>query len=75
MTDADRAWIALATGVLAYEITARPGMTLSEGADVYMLRHPWITRAVAFSLAAHVCNLVKPEWDLLHLLFKAVRRV
>lgn len=74
MTDADRAWIALGVGVLAYDVVARPGMTLSEGADVYMTRHPWITRGVAFALASHVCNLVPAKWDVIHLVFKTVRR-
>lgn len=74
MRPADRAWIALTTGVFAYDVLAPPGQTLSEGADHYMLKHPWLTRCVAFALAAHVCNLVKPEWDAIHLLFSALRR-
>jgi hypothetical protein len=74
LTPADRAWIALGVGVVSYDLIAAPEQTLSEGADRYMLKHPWLTRCVAFALAAHVCNLVKPEWDAIHLLFKAVRR-
>ena len=70
---ADTAWIALGVGVLTYDLAAKPGQTLSEGADRYMLTHPWITRVVAFALAAHVCNLVKPEYDLIHLGFRAIR--
>lgn len=73
MRPADRAWIALATGVLAYDVLAPPTQTLSEGADRYMLNHPWLTRWVAFSLAAHVCNLAEPEWDVIHLLFAGLR--
>lgn len=74
MRSADRAWIALGVGVVSYDVLAPQGQTLSEGADHYMLKHPWITRGIAFALAAHVCNLVKPEWDAIHLLFAAVRR-
>jgi hypothetical protein len=75
MRPADRAWIALATGVLAYDVLAPPSQTLSDGADRYMMNHPWLTRTVAFALAAHVCNLVRPECDPIHLFFKVLRRV
>lgn len=73
MRPADRAWIALATGVVAYDVLAPPGQTLSEGADHYMLRHPWVTRAVAAAVAGHVCNLLPNRFDVIHQMFKAVR--
>lgn len=73
MRPADRAWIALATGVVAYDVLAPPQQTLSEGADRYMKHHPWITRGVAFALAGHVCNLLPDRYDVIHQLFKAVR--
>lgn len=71
MTTADKAWIALGLGVFVYDVMAEE--TLSEAADRYILRHPWVTRGVAFALAAHVCNLVKPSRDPIHLLFNALR--
>lgn len=70
---ADKAWIALGIYVLAYDVLASPGQTLSEGADRYMLSHPWVTRGVALAVAGHVCNLVNPEFDPIHLLFSGVR--
>jgi hypothetical protein len=70
---ADQAWIALATGVVAYDVLAPPGQTLSEGADHYMLRHPWVTRAVAAAVAGHICNLLPDRFDAIHLLFKSAR--
>jgi len=74
MKPADRAWVALATGVVAYDVLAAPGQTLSEGADHYMLHHPWLTRVVAAAVVGHVCNLLPPRFDALHLLFKVARR-
>lgn len=70
---ADKAWIALGTYVVAYDLLASPEQTLSDGADRYMLRHPWVTRGVAFAVAAHCCNLVRPEFDPIHLLFAGLR--
>lgn len=75
MTSADRAWIVLGVGVLGYDVLCEPGETMSEGADRYMMRHPWLVRGVAFILAAHVCNIVKPEYDIIHLGFVALRRI
>lgn len=74
MRASDRAWIALATGVVAYDVLAPPQQTLSDGADRYMLSHPWITRAVALAVAGHVCNLVPDRFDVIHQLFKAARK-
>lgn len=73
MRPADRAWIALTTGVLAYDVLAPPGQTLSEGADRYMLNHPWKTRVVALAVAGHVCNLLPDRCDPLHLMFSGLR--
>lgn len=74
MKAADRAWIGLAAYVVAYDLVASPEQTLSDGADRYMLSHPWITRAVAAAVAGHVCNLVPDRFDVIHQLFKAARR-
>lgn len=73
MRPADRAWIALGAGVLAYDVLASPEQTLSEGADRYMLTHPWTTRVVAFAVAGHVCNLLPNRFDAVHLLFTGLR--
>lgn len=75
MTPADRAWIALGVGVIGYDVFCQEGQTLSEAADRYMLRHPWLVRGAAFALAAHVCNLVPARFDPIHLGFFAIRRL
>ena len=73
MRAGDKAWIGLGIGVGVYEVLARDGELMSEAADRYMLRHPWLVRVVAFLLAAHVCNLLPDRCDPLHLLFLAQR--
>lgn len=70
----DKAWITLGAGVLLYDLMANEGMTLSEGADKYMVHHPWWTRAVGVALAAHVCNMIPNQWDPVHGLFLLCRR-
>jgi hypothetical protein len=75
LAPSDLAWIALGVGVVGYDVLAGPGETMSEGADRYMLRHPWLVRGVAFALAAHVCNVVPDRLDAVHQLFEAMRRV
>lgn len=72
---ADKAWIAIGVGVLGFDVLCGEGGTLSEACDRYMQHHPWLVRTVAFLLAAHVCNVVKPEWDPVHWAFKAKRLI
>lgn len=59
--------------MVAYDVFAEPEMTLSEGADAYMLKHPWLTRGVAFAVAAHVCNVMPDRFDVIHRLFAGLR--
>lgn len=74
MRPADRAWLVLAGGVVAYDLAAAPGETLSEGVDRYLLSHRWLTRGIAFMVTLHVCNLWPVKLDPLHLLFGLLRR-
>jgi hypothetical protein len=74
MYPADKAWIVLGAGVLLYDLVAPEGQTLSEGADRYMDRHPWYTRAVGVALVGHVCNMIPGRWDPVHGLFMLSRR-
>ena len=74
MNAADRAWLALAGGVVAYDLAAPPGQTMSEGVDRYLLTHRWLTRAVAFAVTLHLCNLWPIALDPLHHLFALLRR-
>lgn len=74
MKPSDWAWVALGVGVLGYDILCPEGDTMSEAADRYMLRHPWLVRVVAFALAAHVANAVHPRYDVVHVVFVNLRR-
>lgn len=74
MTAADRAWVTLGVGVLVYDLLAEPGMTMSEGADKWMLRRPWLVRGVAFAVAAHVANTIPSRVDPIHGLFVLSRK-
>lgn len=75
MRPANRAWLVLAAGVIAYEVAAPPGELLSEAADDWMVSHPWLTRGVAFALAAHICNVTPERWDVIHQLFVLKQRL
>lgn len=74
MRPADRAWLTLAGAVVAYDLAAHPGETLSEGVDRYLLSHRWLTRGIAFAVTLHVCNLFPVALDPLHHLFALLRR-
>lgn len=74
MRPADRAWLTMATGILAYELQAVEGELLSEAADRYMLSHPWITRTVVAAVGMHLCNGLPEQLDPLHHLFRLLRR-
>jgi hypothetical protein len=73
LRQADRAWIVLGVYVVAYDVLADTEQTLSEGADRYMLKHPWLTRGVALAVAGHVCNLLPDRYDVIHRLFAGLR--
>lgn len=71
----DRAWLALGFGIVSYEALAVPNELLSEAADRYMLSRPWIVRAVAFAVAAHVANAIPSRVDPIHGLFALSRKL
>jgi len=54
VTAGDRAWLALAAGVIAYEAACPAGQLLSERMDVYRSRHPVLTIGLVTYLAAHL---------------------
>jgi hypothetical protein len=69
MRPADRAWIGIAAGVTAYEVTAalRPDWELlSEAADRYRGRHPWAVHIIAAYLAGHLTRHWPAPVDPLH---------
>lgn len=75
MRPGDKAWCVLGAGVAAYELLAVEDELLSEAADRWMLRHPWIVRGAAFIVAAHVCNALPDKCDPLHWLFRVKRLI
>lgn len=76
MKPADRAWIALAAAVLAYEIAAgiRRWELLSEAADRYRRSRPIATHATVLYLAGHLLRRWPASADPLHRIAEAVRR-
>lgn len=71
MKPADRAWCVLATGVVAYDLCARDGETLSDGAG----RYPRLPRSLVVAvLALHLLKVVPDRYDPLHWLFVTVKR-
>jgi len=67
---ADRAWLTLGAGVLAWDVACPAGCTLSEGVDRYIERHPWLTRAVVAVVGLHLANLLPTALDPIHHLAK-----
>ena len=74
MRAGDRAWLVLSVGVVAWELRCPEGELLSEAADRWVEHHPWLVRAIAFALAAHVSNSVDPRLDVIHHLCGLRRR-
>lgn len=66
MTPGDRAWLALAVGVVAYEAAAKPGELLSQRMDAYRQRHPVLAHLVVAYLALHLARRWPATVDPLH---------
>jgi len=75
MRPSDRAWLALGLGVIAYDLTARDGETLSEAVDRYLTVWPTLTRVAIFAVALHVANGLQPWADPLGGAFVVIRRL
>lgn len=69
---ADRAWLALGTGVLAWDLAARE--TLSAAAGRYHLHRPWPTRLLVVYLAAHLLGIIPARTDPLTWIITPARR-
>lgn len=76
MKPADRAWLAIGIGVLAYEIAAglRRWELLSEAADRYRQRRPIATHLTVAYLSGHLLRRWPKRIDPLHRLARLVRR-
>lgn len=66
MRASDRAWIVLATGIVAYEVAAKPEELMSEAVDRYLDSRPWFTRLAVAVVSAHLLNMIPPRFDPLH---------
>lgn len=74
MRPSTKAWAVLGAGVVAYDILAPQGETLSEGLDTAVERHPLITTLAVGAVALHLCNALSPERDIIHLATQITRR-
>lgn len=72
VTATDRAWLAIAGAVIAWDITARE--TLSGAVGRYHQSRPWLTRAVVTYLAAHLLGLIPARGDPLHVSLRLWKR-
>lgn len=70
-----KAWIALAVGVIGYNLFTREGETFSETVDRAVEAYPLLTRLVIAAFAVHLGNLVSPRVDVIHLGFVGARVV
>lgn len=66
MRTSDRAWIVLASAIVTYEVVAQPDELMSEAVDRYLDSRPWLTRLIVAVVAAHLLNLIPPQFDPLH---------
>lgn len=66
MRHGDWAWLALAVGVLAYEVAAPSGQLLSQRMDSYRGRHPIVTHTVIVYIALHLTRRWPQPLDPLH---------
>lgn len=73
MSPADRAWLAVAAGVTAWDLACPHDQTLSAAASRYHQHRPWTTRAIIVYLAGHLMGWWPPRADPLHLLTRLKR--
>lgn len=66
MHHGDYAWIALAIGVLTYEVVAPPGQLLSEAMDKYRQHHPLAAGTAVIYIACHLLRVWPKPVDPLH---------
>lgn len=69
----DYACLALAVGVVGWNVCAPPGHTISEGCDRYLAANRVVTELVLASLYLHVSNRIPNRFDPIHHLFVATQ--
>ena len=60
-------------GVVVYDVTARPGHTLSERVDDYRRSHRYLTESVLLLLYLHLARKTPSRLDPIHLTFSVLR--
>lgn len=74
MRASTKAWCALGGAVIAYDVLAPPGETLSEGFDSWLDGPGRTATAVATVLIAmHLLNLLEPQHDPVSWLFAGMK--
>lgn len=73
MQCSDYACIAGVVGVIAYDLWAPKGQTISEACDRYLLTNRLLTELVMALLYLHVSNRIPPRYDPIHRFFGAVK--
>lgn len=68
MRPAEKAWLALAAGVIGYEIFAEEGELMSEAVDRWLMKHPAVTTLGVVVTAMHLLNWIPKPIDPFHLL-------
>ena len=74
MRSGDIAWLAMALGVIAYEIGAPRGELLSEACDRYRARRPVATYAAIIFVAGHLARIWPRRIDPLCIVAEGARR-
>lgn len=72
------AWAAIGAGVIAYDVLAPAGETLSERVDDAIESHPIATIAAVGAVALHLCNVFESyhieKFDVIHQAASIVRK-
>jgi hypothetical protein len=71
MRPADKAWLTLGVGVVAWDVFGPE--TLSQATGRYKVMRPAVTGAVIFYVAAHLMELIPKRIDVLSVLGKNFR--
>ena len=66
MRTAEKAWLAMGAGIIAYEALCPKGELLSEGVDRALDKHPILTRALIGTTALHLVNMLPEAIDPFH---------
>jgi hypothetical protein len=71
---ADRAWVALAAGVLAWDVVCPPQQMLSQASARYKAAHPIAWQATIVYVAGHLAHVWPQRYDPLSRLATAFGR-